>query len=428
MSHAARRLISHYHKNINLAKRLFYTGPESTPDYTGQICLDNSDTAKKFQDIYQRVKDLHEGKVFTDPQEKIVDLNDRALYDLDHHVLTKTPEKYSLEVEDKLAYDDIIIGKRIQTEGVKESSAGEIDPDFIRPEVQDLLKKITERNPDVVHGFRPGHVDNMPRVRLLTSSQLKKEVKRKDKEAKKILKMPPVKTERSEIDEVIAIDSCLEGYENSKLVFTDISEDIPNQERFIVVRETDGKLRKATWDERDRMLQVYYPQKGRSVLKPYWSEDLSIPLSNGFHSTVLEQIYGQFETDSREYIQLTRTVYDDIDKNGLYDLLRSTRFYGCMAFYFAKHSSIDGLLRHIINEQPLHNASRLVKIFAHIKPESKTARVLKEQNLMQSDDMLAIVQTYVENDATNIQQLQLCLETLSLNQKPKTFEEISSSN
>lgn len=37
------------------------------------------------------------------------------------------------------------------------------------------------------------------------------------------------------------------------------------QERFIVVREPDGTLRKATWEERDRFVQVYFPKQGRKL-------------------------------------------------------------------------------------------------------------------------------------------------------------------
>lgn len=40
------------------------------------------------------------------------------------------------------------------------------------------------------------------------------------------------------------------------------------QERFIVVREPSGTLRKASWEERDRMIQVYFPREGRRILTP----------------------------------------------------------------------------------------------------------------------------------------------------------------
>ena len=40
------------------------------------------------------------------------------------------------------------------------------------------------------------------------------------------------------------------------------------QERFIVVREPNGTLRKANWEERDRLIQVYFPKEGRKITPP----------------------------------------------------------------------------------------------------------------------------------------------------------------
>lgn len=45
------------------------------------------------------------------------------------------------------------------------------------------------------------------------------------------------------------------------------------QERFIVVREPNGVLRKATWEERDRMIQIFFPQEGRRVIPPVLFKD-----------------------------------------------------------------------------------------------------------------------------------------------------------
>lgn len=51
------------------------------------------------------------------------------------------------------------------------------------------------------------------------------------------------------------------------------------QERFIVVREPDGVLRKATWEERDRLIQVYFPREGRKLTAPliFKDENLKVP-------------------------------------------------------------------------------------------------------------------------------------------------------
>lgn len=421
MSRISSRLIYHCPKNLLFSKRALYTGPESTPDFTGKVNEENTLTAKKFRKVFQRMKDLHEGKTFTNPKDRLVEEGSKFLYDVEHSIFTQNPEKYHVEVANKYTYDNSVIGNTIRNEDVvgESDTPGKMDPDFIKPEVLNLLHEITERDPLKVHKFRPGNLPDMPNIRLLTDKQLQEEFKRKDEEAKEMLKIPPVMLEREEIDDVLAHDHNLDGYESANLVFTDISEDLPDQERFIVVRETDGKLRKAKWEERDRLLQVYYPKPLRSILKPVWTDDLSIPLSNKFHLNTLEQIYGQFETDSYDYIRLTQQVYDHIDHNQLYDLLRSTRFYGCMVFYFAKHSSIDGLLQHMLNQQLLEHAAGLVKLYTLIKPQSKTAEICAEQQLMESGDHFALIQAYVENDCKNLQALQMTLKTLEMNNQQK---------
>jgi len=360
--------------------------------------------------MYKRVKDLHDGKVFEDTRDKIVDAGAKKLFDLDHTIYTSNPQKYHVEVEDKYFYDDSIIGNSVEAK--QSCSVGTIDPDFIKPEVQSLLSELIEREVNKVHSYKPGHLTSMPRVRLLTDEQLKQEIARKDEEAKTMLRVPPVMIERKEIDEVIAHDHKLDGYEDAKLVFTDISEDLPKNERMVVVRETDGLLRKAGWDERDRVMQIYYPSPYRTMSKPRWVHDMSVPLSQNLHSNMLEQIYGEYEPDSAEYVKLTRKVYDHIDQNCLYDLLRSNRFYGCFVFYLAKHSNLDGLLKYMINENLVSHAAGLIKLFTLVNRDSATA---KWRGTTESEDDLELINVYVENDAVNKQALNGCIETLKLN-------------
>lgn len=54
------------------------------------------------------------------------------------------------------------------------------------------------------------------------------------------------------------------------------------QERFIVVREPNGILRKATWEERDRLIQVYFPKEGRKLTAPllFKEENLKVGPKN----------------------------------------------------------------------------------------------------------------------------------------------------
>ena len=53
------------------------------------------------------------------------------------------------------------------------------------------------------------------------------------------------------------------GFDSARYVFTDITFGIHDRDRIIVVRESGGTLRSASWSERDRMNQTYYPTSGR---------------------------------------------------------------------------------------------------------------------------------------------------------------------
>ena len=50
------------------------------------------------------------------------------------------------------------------------------------------------------------------------------------------------------------------------------------QNRRIVVRETNGVLREATWDERERMNFIYLPKEGQSFQLPPMLTDQNLPV------------------------------------------------------------------------------------------------------------------------------------------------------
>lgn len=73
-----------------------------------------------------------------------------------------------------------------------------------------------------------------------------------------------------------------------------------------MVREPDGTLRKATWEERDRLVQVYFPKPGRRLAPPFMfkeenlkvGEHLPNPTASVF-SSLNEQ--GRLFTSSRTF-------------------------------------------------------------------------------------------------------------------------------
>ena len=79
----------------------------------------------------------------------------------------------------------------------------------------------------------------------------------------------------------------------------------------MVVRETTGILREATWEERDRMMQVYFPALGRRMWLPHMlsNEGLVPLLEAGRYREVLDVACLQCEPDSADYIRVCGSTF-----------------------------------------------------------------------------------------------------------------------
>ncbi|KAJ0063664.1 hypothetical protein NL108_004785, partial [Boleophthalmus pectinirostris] len=248
-------------------------------------------------------------------------------------------------------------------------------PQFTDPVVQDILSRITGLDLEKV--FRPIKQElKLPEYKLMTDEQLNQAMKHATEQAKKLLKMPPVLPERKPIDDVLAEDPILDGMDTAKYVFTDITYNIPHRERFIVVREPNGTLRKATWEERDRLVQVYFPREGRKLTPHhiFKDENLKMVFSQDRHEDVLDLCLVQFEPDSSDYIRIHTATYEDLEKHGKYDLLRSTRHFGGMAWYLLNARRVDGLVVDMLKRELLQDAVSLVSLFHMVHPHSESAQ------------------------------------------------------
>ncbi|XP_066889792.1 small ribosomal subunit protein mS22 isoform X1 [Kogia breviceps] len=293
-------------------------------------------------------------------------------------------------------------------------------PTFMDEEVQSILIKMTGL--DLQKIFKPAIQEvKPPTYKLMTQAQLEEATRQAVEAAKVRLKMPPVLEERAPINDVLAEDKILEGTETAKYVFTDISYSIPHRntfrdsyiseelrERFIVIREPSGTLRKASWEERDRMIQVYFPKEGRRILTPviFKEENLRTMYSQDRHVDVLNLCVAQFEPDSAEYIKIHHQTYEDIDKYGKYDLLRSTRHFGGMAWYFVNKKKIDGLLIDQIQRDLVDDATSLVQLYHILHPDGRSAQEAKEQ----AAEGLHLVKVFAETEAQKGAYIELTLQ------------------
>ncbi|XP_041419403.1 28S ribosomal protein S22, mitochondrial isoform X2 [Xenopus laevis] len=283
------------------------------------------------------------------------------------------------------------------------SAAG--PPHFTDPEVQSLLKKMTGLNLEKV--FQPVKQQlKPPTYKLLTEEQYQQTVQKVSLTAEKCLEMPPVLSERKPIESVLSEDKILCDVETAKYVFTDITYSTPHRERFIVVREPNGVLRKATWEERDRMIQVYFPREGRKLATPlvFQPENMQVLFKEDRHEELLNRCLVQFDPDSAEYIRVHHQTYEDVDLHGKYDLLRSTRHCGGMAWYLCCRKKIDGFLIDMIQRDLLDDAVSLVRLYHMLHPDSVCARE------SQGADGVELIKIYVKMEAQKPGYIELALQ------------------
>nr|XP_046244433.1 28S ribosomal protein S22, mitochondrial [Scatophagus argus] len=278
---------------------------------------------------------------------------------------------------------------------------------FSDPAVQDILTTITGL--DLQKVFRPIKQKlKPPTYKLMTDEQLQKATEVAAEQAKKLLQMPPVLPERKPISDVLSEDKILDGMDTAKYVFTDITFTVPHRERFIVVREPNGTLRKATWEERDRLIQVYFPKGGRNITAPllFKEENLKMVFSQDRHEDVLNVCLVQFEPDSSEYIRVHTATYEDLDKHSKYELLRSTRHFGGMVWYLVNSRRVDGLIVDMLNKYLLQDAVSLVSLFHMVYPHSESAQEAARQQATGTD----LVKIYAQKESQRAGYIELALQ------------------
>ncbi|KAK9401119.1 28S ribosomal protein S22 mitochondrial [Crotalus adamanteus] len=281
-------------------------------------------------------------------------------------------------------------------------------PCFRDEKVQNLLSKMTRIDLQKIFKARKQEL-TPPVYKVMTESQLEEASAQAVKKAKEYLKMPPVLNEREPIDDVLAEDKIIDGSEPYKYVFTDLTYDIPHSERFIVVRETNGVLRKATWEERDRMIQIYFPKQGRKIVPSsiFTNKNFAVTMFlQDRHEELLDRCLMQFEPDSANYIRIHHETYEDIDKHGKYDLLRSTKYFGGMVWYLVNIKKTEGLLLDMIQRNLLEDAVSLITLYHMLYPDCETAREAQEQDIQGID----LIKAFAKAETSRAGYIELILQ------------------
>lgn len=293
-----------------------------------------------------------------------------------------------------------------QHHDVHETESRDPAPYFFDPRIQDLLKRLAGVDLQKVFATEPRHRFEPPRYELMTEEQLQKALVDARHKAEEKLQMPPILDARKPIDENMAYDPELKGYDTSKLVFVDISHGVSDRKRMIVVRDPDGTLRKASWEERDRMTGVFFPRAKRKLGLPrmFLEDNLTEVLNNEKYEFALDRACLQFEPDDPMFIKVCHQIYDHIDKHHKYDSLLSTRHYGPMTFYLAFYKSIDSLVLYLLQNDRLDKAADVVRLYQALIPDSKTATVSS------GETDLHLIKAYTELDSKKRANLELAIQ------------------
>ncbi|CAH1395570.1 unnamed protein product [Nezara viridula] len=245
-------------------------------------------------------------------------------------------------------------------------------PLFFNENVQELLKKIVKIDYDKV--FRTKKLERRlatPEFTFMTDAELEEAKKKAEYKALRKLQMPPILPPRKQINHVYVVDKKLEGYSTAKYLFTDISFGKNDRKRHIVLRDVDGTLRKATWEEREKANQIYFPRHGRKLRIPkmFQAEYFEEVLSKQWYEFILDRACIQFEPDDPLYIHITQTTYDKTAETGNFKELESTRHYGPLIYHLTEKENLSSLFIYYLNSDRLDDVVDVIKLHAIIHPD-----------------------------------------------------------
>lgn len=278
---------------------------------------------------------------------------------------------------------------------------------FFNNEVQNLLQSLTRVNQEKIFRVQKlGKRLSSPELKFMTDEELEEARSKALVKAQVKLQMPPILPPRSEINRIFVKDQKLENYSDSKYVFTDISYGKNDRNRHIVVREVDGTLRKAKWEERERSNEIYFHRPGRKLRLPqmFKSPYFEDVLSRGCFDFILDRACAQFEPDDPLYISITRATYDKIAETGRFQEFESTRHYGPMVYHYTDKENLAPLLIHYLNHDRLEDIFLVIKLHSILHPGRQYAT-----NLSCCD--ISLVKKFIAECYPNKADLELALKS-----------------
>ncbi|XP_010770755.1 28S ribosomal protein S22, mitochondrial-like [Notothenia coriiceps] len=124
------------------------------------------------------------------------------------------------------------------------------------------------------------------------------------------------------------------------------------------------------------------------------------------HEDVLDLCLVQFEPDSSEFIRVHSATYEDLDKHGKYDLLRSTRHFGGLTWFLLNARRVDALIVDMLKREQLQDAVNLVSLFHMVHPHSESAQEASSQQAAGAE----LLKIYAQKESQRSGYIELALQ------------------
>ncbi|TKR93628.1 hypothetical protein L596_008044 [Steinernema carpocapsae] len=295
---------------------------------------------------------------------------------------------------------------KTERKGAESRDSLDVENLFINPDVQSLLKQLTGMELEKVFAQRKIDRQERPHYALMTDQMYENTLDKMRRDAVHFLQFVPLKEPRGEkFFEVLSVDPEISKFDESKFVFTDITFDATDQDRTVVVRESDGTLRTATPEEHDRMNRIYYEQPHRPVVPPavFSDPDLQNVLNENRHEFVMDWACWYYQPDDPAFVKLSRTIFDRTLAEGKFDALYSTRHFGSFVFYVALNGDLPPLLNFYAEKGNLHGAANLIRLQKLVSPNWRTS-------ISAEDSDKKIVKDFIQQNKRLKEQLTTLIE------------------
>nr|XP_022343078.1 28S ribosomal protein S22, mitochondrial-like [Crassostrea virginica] len=249
-------------------------------------------------------------------------------------------------------------------------------PLFMKDEVQKIMNDITGVDLNRSAEMKWSKSPSKSTIKVVPDDELQKlQAHAVKKERSKIEQRPPFMKPREEINQELSRDPEIAPVMTQNLLFIDISSytrpETANKEKVVVMRDTEGTLRMATQEERDRAIQIAFPARDRRVVKStfFKPESIQNALQNCRYSYILDKVCVQYDPDHPEFSRISKQIFDHILERGEFDALRGTRHFGSLAFYLALCRQETPLVLDMLKRKLVLDACDYVRLNQVVHPK-----------------------------------------------------------